>query len=111
MRSKVVEITTACNVSLYTPGKIFTVIIQVTWRLGKTDLYIDYVTDSSVFYQFFYFLEVGKITAVVCNETGNSRFFGYAVNARTFFVCDGHRFLNIGRLTCFHRHDGVCSMG
>ena len=33
--------------------------------------------------------------------------FGYAVDAGTFFISDGHRLLYIGRLACFHGHDCI----
>ena len=74
MRSKVVEVAASGNISLHTPGKIITIVIQIAWRLGKTNLYIDNVADRSVLYYFLYFLEIGKITSVVCYETGNPRF-------------------------------------
>ncbi len=110
MRSKVVEVATSGNVSLHTPGKVVTIVIQIAWRLGKTNLHIDNITDSTVLYQFLYFLEIGEITAIVSNETGNSRFIGYAVDARAFFVRHSHWFLNIGRFACFHGHNGIRSM-
>lgn len=86
MRGKIVEVTASGNVRLYTPGKIFTVIVQVAWWLCETYLYIDNVTDRTVFYKLFYFLEVREITSVVSNETRNACFLRNTVDTGTLFV-------------------------
>lgn len=46
MRGEVIEVTATGNISLYTPRKIFTVVIQITWRLCKADLYVYDITDK-----------------------------------------------------------------
>ena len=107
MRGKIIEVTTSGNIRLYAPRKIITIVIQIARRLGKTNLYIDNITDSPIFYQFLYFLKIRKITPIICDEAGDTRFFGYAVDAGTFFISDGHRLLYIGRLACFHGHDCI----
>ena len=110
MRGKVIEVTATGNISLYTPRKIFTVVIQITWRLCKADLYVDDITDRTVLYHFFHFLKVGEIAAVICDETGNTRFLRNTVDTCTLLISDSHWFFNIGRLACFHSHNGVCSV-
>ena len=110
MRGKVVEVTASGNVRLYTPGKIFTVIVQVAWWLCETYLYIDNVTDRTVFYKLFYFLEVREITSVVSNETRNACFLRNTVDTGTLFVCLCHWLFNVCRLTCFHCHNSISSM-
>ena len=47
VRGKIIKVTASCNISLYAPGEVFTVVIQITWRLGKTDLYVDDITTIS----------------------------------------------------------------
>ena len=59
MRGKIVEVTASGNVRLYTPGKIFTVIVQIAWWLCETYLYIDNVTDRTVFYKLLLFGSTG----------------------------------------------------
>jgi hypothetical protein len=50
MGSKVVEISASGYVGLNTPRKVAVVIIEVAWRLGKTNLYVDDVSYSTFIY-------------------------------------------------------------
>jgi len=69
VRSQIIEITAAGNIRLYTPGQVGAVVIQITGRLGETYLYIDDITYFTILYHLAYFLEIGKITSVVSDET------------------------------------------
>ena len=51
-----------------------------------------------------------EIAAVICDETGNTRFLRNTVDTCTLLISDSHWFFNIGRLACFHSHNGVCSV-
>ena len=111
MRGKVVKITASRNVRLYAPRKVCTVIIEVTWWLGKTNLYIDYVADFSVLYHLTHFLKIRKVAAIVSYKTRNSCFLRDAVDAGAIFIAGCHWFLNIDRFSGFHCHDGKGGMG
>ena len=108
--SQVVEISPTGNVGLYAPGQVLAVVVQVAGRLCKAYLDVNDVSDGSFFDQCFYFLEIRQVTAVVGDKAGDTCFVGDAVDAATFFVGDCHWLLNVDRLTCFHRHDGIGGM-
>ena len=46
-------------------------------------MYVDDITDRTVLYHFFHFLKVGEIAAVICDETGNTRFLRNTVDTCT----------------------------
>ena len=70
MKLKVVEISSSCNVGVYSPRKVLAVVVKVTRRNGETYLYIEYFAD--LWQQFPYFLEIGQVAAVVCHKAGNA---------------------------------------
>ena len=111
MGGEVVEVAASCNVCLYTPRQVRAVIIEVTRRLGKTDLYVDYIADFSVLYHLAYFLKVGKIAAVVSYKTRNTSFLRNAVDAGAVFITGCHRLFNIDRFSGLHCHDSKGGMG
>ena len=110
MWGKVIEISTSGNIRLNPPRQVIPVIIQITGRLGETNLYIDHVTYGTLFYQFFYLDKIREITAVVCHKTRYSGFTRDAVDTRTLFVGNGHRLFYISRFSSLHGHDGIGSM-
>ena len=110
MGSQIIEVATSSNIRLHAPRQVFTVIIQVAWRLCKTYLYVDDISYFSFFNQLAYFLEVWQIAAVVGYKARYSRFLRNTVNAGTVLVTGGHRFFDINRFPGFHGHNGESSV-
>ena len=111
VRRKVVEVTAACNVALYTPGKGCAVVVEVAWRAGKAYLHGRHLTDGSALYQFLYLLEVRQVASVICHETRDVRLFADAVDALAVEVAAGKRLLYIDWLARLHRHDSIGGVG
>ena len=110
MGSKVVEITSACNIRLHAPRQILGVVVECARGLCKTNLHIDNVTDFTLFYQLADFLEVGQVAAVIGYEARYSGLFRDTVDTCAVFIAGSHRLLDVHRFAGLHCHDGKCGM-
>lgn len=110
MWSQVVEISATGNVRLQSPWKVGLVVVQFARRSCKTDLCRQYISDSSRFYQLLHFLEIGKESAIVCHKAREIVGRRHTVDAYAIVIMSGKRLLNIDRLSCSERHDGIGGM-
>ena len=72
MGREVVEVAAASDVTLYAPGQLLAVVVEVTGRHGEANLYAHDLADGAALHQFLHLLEVGQIAAVVGHEAGDT---------------------------------------
>ena len=110
MGSQVIEITSACNITLHTPWKVGAVVVQVAWRHGKSYLHIDDPAYGTRLHQLLHLEEIRQTAAVIGHEAGYLGLLTHPVDALAVEITACQRLLHIHRLACLHAHDGISGM-
>lgn len=110
MRRKVVEIATARNVRLQSPGQISLVVVHFSRRRGKSYLCRQDIAHHSRLKELLDALEIRQEPTIVSHEARQVVGRRHAVDAYAVIVVRGQRLLNIYRLTRIESHDGISGM-
>ena len=100
MRSKVVEITSSCNIGLKAPREILLRgIVKFARRARETNLHIHYLAYLARLNYVHHLDEIRKITPVISHETRNARLLAHSVDAGAVVITCSQRFLHIKTLS------------
>ena len=110
VRSKIVEISSSGNITLYTPWQIGTIVVKVAWRGRETYLHIYNPAYHTFVYQAAYLIEVRKVSAIICHKARHASLCTDVHDSLTIHIRCSQRFFHIHRLACLHCHYGICGM-